>query len=325
MNKPVNVVVTGAAGNIAYSAVFRIASGQMLGKEQPINLKLIDIEPAMQALKGVQYELEDCAFPLLNSISITSDLNEGFGDCDYALLIGAKPRSKGMERKDLLKDNGKIFQPQGKAINDNARSTVKVLIVGNPANTNALITMHNAPDIDTKQFTSMMRLDHDRSKAQIALKYGTSIKKVKKIIVWGNHSNTQVPDLTKAEVNGEEIKELMNTNWYKDKFVPRIQNRGAEIIESRGLSSAASAANAAISHMRDWTSGNSDWLSIGQISNNNPFGISEDIIFSFPSRCSNGIFEMVTDMEISKSIQSLVEKTEKELIEERDSVLELLK
>ena len=325
MNKPVNVAVTGAAGNIAYAAVFRIASGQMLGKEQPINLKLIDIEPAMQALKGVQYELEDCAFPLLNSILITSDLNEGFGDCDFALLIGAKPRTKGMERKDLLKDNGKIFQPQGKAINDNARPTVKVLVVGNPANTNALITMHNAPDIDVKQFTSMMRLDHDRAKAQIALKYATSIKKVKKIIVWGNHSNTQVPDLTKAEVNDEEIKELMNTNWYKDEFIPRIQNRGAEIIESRGLSSAASAANAAISHMRDWTSGNSDWLSIGQISNNNPFGISEDIIFSFPSRCSNGIFEMVTDMEISKSIQSLVKETEEELIKERDSVLELLR
>jgi len=324
MNKPINITITGAAGNIAYAAVFRIASGQMLGNDQPINLKLIDIEPAMKALQGVKYELEDCAFPLLNSISITSDLNEGFGDCDYALLIGAKPRSKGMERKDLLKDNGKIFQPQGKAISDNAKSTVKILVVGNPANTNALIAMHNAPNIDAKQFTSMMRLDHDRTKAQVALKYNTSIKKVKKVIVWGNHSNTQVPDLTKAEVNGEEIKEVMNTNWYTEKFIPRIQNRGAEIIESRGLSSAASAANAAISHMRDWASGNSDWLSIGQISSKNPYGVSEDIIFSFPSRCSNGIFEMVSDIEISDSIKSFIEKTEKELVEERDSVLDLL-
>ena len=324
MNKPVNVAITGAAGNIAYSAVFRIASGQMLGNDQPINLKLIDIEPAMKALQGVKYELEDCAFPLLNSISITSDLNEGFGDCDYALLIGAKPRSKGMERKDLLKDNGKIFQPQGKAINDNAKSTVKVLVVGNPANTNALITMHNAPNIDAKQFTSMMRLDHDRTKVQVALKYNTSIKEVKKIIVWGNHSNTQVPDLTKAEVNGEEIKEVMNTNWYVDEFIPRIQKRGAEIIDARGLSSAASAANAAISHMRDWASGNSDWLSIGQISNGNIFGITENIFFSFPSRCSNGIYEIVSDMEMNKSIQDFITNTEKELVDERDSVLDLL-
>tara|TARA_Y100000768_G_scaffold100895_1_gene73737 strand:+ start:1185 stop:2159 length:975 start_codon:yes stop_codon:yes gene_type:complete len=324
MNKPVNVAITGAAGNIAYSAVFRIASGQMLGNDQPINLKLIDIEAAMKALQGVKYELEDCAFPLLNSISITSDLNEGFGDCDYALLIGAKPRSKGMERKDLLKDNGKIFQPQGKAINDNAKSTVKVLVVGNPANTNALITMHNAPNIDAKQFTSMMRLDHDRTKAQVALKYNTSIKEVKKIIVWGNHSNTQVPDLTKAEVNGEEIKEVMNTNWYVDEFIPRIQKRGAEIIDARGLSSAASAANAAISHMKDWASGNSDWLSIGQISNGNIFGITENIFFSFPSRCSNGIYEIVSDMEMNKSIQDFITNTEKELVDERDSVLDLL-
>ena len=325
MNKPVNVSITGAAGNIAYSAIFRIASGQMLGNDQPINLKLIDIEPAMNALKGVKFELEDCAFPLLNSITVTHDLDEGFGDCDYALLIGAKPRSKGMERKDLLKDNGKIFQPQGKALNNNAKSSVKVLVVGNPANTNALIAMHNAPNIDPHQFTSMMRLDHDRSKAQVALKYKVQINDVKKIIVWGNHSNTQVPDLSKTKVKGEEIKEVMNTDWYVNEFIPRIQKRGAEIIEARGLSSAASAANAAVSHMRDWAAGSSDWLSIGQISNNNTFGITNNIMFSFPSRCSGGVFEIVNELEMSDSIESLIKKTESELVQERDSVLELLK
>ena len=325
MNKPVNVSITGAAGNIAYSAIFRIASGQMLGNDQPINLKLIDIEPAMNALKGVKFELEDCAFPLLNSITVTHDLDEGFGDSDYALLIGAKPRSKGMERKDLLKDNGKIFQPQGKALNNNAKSSVKVLVVGNPANTNALIAMHNAPNIDPHQFTSMMRLDHDRSKAQVALKYKVQINDVKKIIVWGNHSNTQVPDLSKTKVKGEEIKEVMNTDWYVNEFIPRIQKRGAEIIEARGLSSAASAANAAVSHMRDWAAGSSDWLSIGQISNNNIFGITNNIMFSFPSRCSGGVFEIVNDIEMSDSIESLIKKTESELVQERDSVLELLK
>ena len=324
MNEPVNVVVTGAAGNIAYSAIFRIAAGQMLGENQPINLMLIDIEPAMNALNGVKFELEDCAFPLLNSITTTFNLNQGFEQCDYALLIGAKPRMKGMERKDLLKDNGKIFKPQGKAINEVASKKIKVLVVGNPANTNALITMHNAPTIDPKQFTSMMRLDHDRSLAQVANKYNTNIKEVKKIIVWGNHSNTQVPDLSNAEVSGKNIKDIMNEDWYKNDFIPRIQNRGAEIIEARGSSSAASAANAAITHMRDWVSGNNDWLSIGQISNNNPFNISEDIMFSFPSICNEGSYEMIKDIEMSEILNDYIKITEKELIQERDSVLDLL-
>ncbi|MDB2461390.1 malate dehydrogenase [Gammaproteobacteria bacterium] len=324
MNKPVNVVVTGAAGNIAYSAIFRIAAGQMLGENQPINLMLIDIEPAMNALNGVKFELEDCAFPLLNSITTTFDLNQGFEQCDYALLIGAKPRMKGMERKDLLKDNGKIFKPQGKAINEVASKKIKVLVVGNPANTNALITMHNAPTIDPKQFTSMMRLDHDRSLAQVANKYNTNINEVKKIIVWGNHSNTQVPDLSSAEVLGKNIKDIMNEDWYKNDFITRIQNRGAEIIEARGSSSAASAANAAINHMRDWVSGNNDWLSIGQISNNNPFNISEDIMFSFPSICNNGSYEMIKNIEMSEILNDYIKITEKELIQERDSVLDLL-
>ena len=324
MNKPVNVVVTGAAGNIAYSAIFRIAAGQMLGENQPINLMLIDIEPAMNALNGVKFELEDCAFPLLNSITTTFNLNQGFEQCDYALLIGAKPRMKGMERKDLLKDNGKIFKPQGKAINEVASKNIKVLVVGNPANTNALITMHNAPTINPKQFTSMMRLDHDRSLAQVANKYKTNIKEVKKIIVWGNHSNTQVPDLSNAEVSGENIKNIMNEDWYKNDFIPRIQNRGAEIIEARGSSSAASAANAAITHMRDWVSGYNDWLSIGQISNNNPFNISEDIMFSFPSICNEGSYEMIKDIEMSEILNDYIKITEKELIQERDSVLDLL-
>jgi malate dehydrogenase len=324
MNKPVNVVVTGAAGNIAYSAIFRIAAGQMLGENQPINLMLIDIEPAMNALNGVKFELEDCAFPLLNSITTTFNLNQGFEQCDYALLIGAKPRMKGMERKDLLKDNGKIFKPQGKAINEVASKKIKVLVVGNPANTNALITMHNAPTIDPKQFTSMMRLDHDRSLAQIANKYNANIKDVKKIIVWGNHSNTQVPDLSNAEVSGENIKDIMSEDWYKNDFIPRIQNRGAEIIESRGSSSAASAANAAITHMRDWVSGNDDWLSIGQISNSNPFNISEDIMFSFPSICNEGSYDMIKNIEMSEILNDYIKITEKELIQERDSVLNLL-
>ena len=324
MNEPVNVVVTGAAGNIAYSAIFRIAAGQMLGENQPINLMLIDIEPAMNALNGVKFELEDCAFPLLNSITTTFNLNQGFEQCDYALLIGAKPRMKGMERKDLLKDNGKIFKPQGKAINEVASKKIKVLVVGNPANTNALITMHNAPTIDPKQFTSMMRLDHDRSLAQVANKYNTNIKEVKKIIVWGNHSNTQVPDLSNAEVSGKNIKDIMNEDWYKNDFIPRIQNRGAEIIEARGSSSAASAANAAITHMRDWVSGNNDWLSIGQISNSNPFNISEDIMFSFPSICNEGSYEMIKDIEMSEILNDYIKITEKELIQERDSVLNLL-
>ena len=324
MNEPVNVVITGAAGNIAYSAIFRIAAGQMLGENQPINLMLIDIEPAMNALNGVKFELEDCAFPLLNSITTTFNLNQGFEQCDYALLIGAKPRMKGMERKDLLKDNGKIFKPQGKAINEVASKKIKVLVVGNPANTNALITMHNAPTIDPKQFTSMMRLDHDRSLAQVANKYNTNIKEVKKIIVWGNHSNTQVPDLSNAEVSGKNIKDIMNEDWYKNDFIPRIQNRGAEIIEARGSSSAASAANAAITHMRDWVSGNNDWLSIGQISNSNPFNISEDIMFSFPSICNEGSYEMIKNIEMSEILNDYIKITEKELIQERDSVLDLL-
>ncbi len=324
MKKPVNVAITGATGNIAYSAIFRIAAGQMLGDQQSINLKLIDIEPAMKVLNGVKFELEDCAFPLLNSITTTFDLKEGFDECDYALLLGAKPRIKGMERKDLLKDNGKIFLPQGKAINEVANKKIKILVVGNPANTNALIAMHNAPNIDPKQFTSMMRLDHDRSMAQVANKYNVDIKEVKKIIVWGNHSNTQVPDLSKAEVSGKEIKDIMSTSWYKDDFIPRIQNRGAEIIEARGSSSAASAANAVIMHMRDWVLGNNDWLSIGQISNNNPFNISDNLMFSFPSRCSNEVYEMIKDIEMSKTLDEYIKTTEKELVQERDSVLDLL-
>jgi malate dehydrogenase len=324
MKNPVNIAITGAAGNIAYSAIFRIAAGQMLGDQQSINLKLIDIEPAMKVLNGVKFELEDCAFPLLNSITTTFDLKEGFDECDYALLLGAKPRIKGMERKDLLKDNGKIFLPQGKAINEVANKKIKILVVGNPANTNALIAMHNAPNIDPKQFTSMMRLDHDRSMAQVANKYNVDIKEVKKIIVWGNHSNTQVPDLSKAEVSGKEIKDIMSTSWYKDDFIPRIQNRGAEIIEARGSSSAASAANAVIMHMRDWVLGNNDWLSIGQISNNNPFNISDNLMFSFPSRCSNEVYEMIKDIEMSKTLDEYIKTTEKELVQERDSVLDLL-
>ena len=231
---------------------------------------------------------------------------------------------KGMERKDLLKDNGKIFKPQGKAIDNVANKNIKILVVGNPANTNALIAMHNAPSIDPRQFTSMMRLDHDRSIAQVANKYETNINEVKKIIVWGNHSNTQVPDLSNTEVSGNNIKDIINDPWYKNDFIPRIQNRGAEIIDARGSSSAASAANAAITHMRDWILGSNDWLSIGQISNGNTYGISENLMFSFPSLCSNESYERITNVSMSDALNDYIKITEQELIQERDSVLDLL-
>lgn len=324
MNKPVNIAITGAAGNISYAAIFRIASGQMLGENQPINLSLIDIEPAINTLKGIKYELEDCAFPLLKNIVITSELEEGFDNSDFALLIGAKPRIQGMERKDLLKDNGKIFKQQGAALNQFANKNVKILIVGNPANTNALIAMHNAPNINPKQFSSMMRLDHDRTIAQIASKFNKNISEVKKIIIWGNHSNTQVPDIFNCEVSGKNIKEIFNETWYVNDLIPKIQKRGAEVIEARGSSSAASAANAAISQMRDWILGNNDWLSIGQISNNNPFKITKNLVFSFPSICKDGAYEIIKDLEIPEILVSYIKASEKELIEERDSVLELL-
>tara|TARA_B100000287_G_C20526760_1_gene739173 strand:- start:13 stop:990 length:978 start_codon:yes stop_codon:yes gene_type:complete len=325
MDKVKTIAITGAAGNIAYSTIFRIASGDMLGSEQKINLNLIDIEQAMGALKGVKFELEDCAFPLIENITITSDLSVGFGDADYCLLIGAKPRSKGMERKDLLKDNGKIFAIQGKAINDSASKDTKVLVVGNPANTNALIAMSNAPDINPKQFTSMMRLDHDRTLAKLSNKYKTDIENIRKVVVWGNHSNTQVPDVTNSIVNGVNINDILEQDWYYKEFIPSIQKRGAEIIEARGLSSAASAANAAISHIKDWVFGSSEWVSMGQLSDANSYSISDNLIFSFPTTCAEGEYTRIENLDIHESLLQYIRKTEDELKSERDSVKDLIK
>ncbi|HBU01412.1 MAG TPA: malate dehydrogenase, partial [Acidimicrobiaceae bacterium] len=300
MKTPVRVAVTGAAGQIGYSLLFRIASGQMLGEDQPVILQLLDITPAMDVLKGVAMELEDCAFPLLSDIVRTDDPNEAFGDISYALLVGARPRSKGMERKDLLEANGGIFKPQGKALSDNAASDVKILVVGNPANTNALIAMNNAPNIPNERFTAMTRLDHNRAIAQVAAKTGTTVSDITKMTIWGNHSATQYPDLFHAEVKGQNAAALVNDQaWLENDFIPTVQQRGAAIIEARGLSSAASAANAAIDHMRTWALGSAkgDWASMA-IPSDGSYGVAEGIISSFPVTCANGKYEIVQGLDI---------------------------
>jgi len=257
MKNPVRVTITGAAGQISYSLLFRIASGQMLGMDQPVHLQLLEVTPAMKALQGVVMELDDCAFPLVSAIDITDDPNVAFKGTDYALLVGAKPRGPGMERSDLLAANGGIFKVQGKAINDNASRNVKVLVVGNPANTNAWTCMHYAPDINPRQFTAMTRLDHNRAVAQLAAKTGSAVTDIRKLMIWGNHSTTQYPDLSQAEVKGVGAMTLLDREWYQTQYIPRVAKRGAEIIDARGASSAASAANAALEHMRDWAAGTS--------------------------------------------------------------------
>jgi malate dehydrogenase len=322
---PVRVAVTGAAGQIGYSLLFRIASGQMLGEDQPVILQLLDITPAMDALKGVAMELEDCAFPLLSDIVRTDDPNEAFGDVSYALLVGARPRSKGMERKDLLEANGGIFKPQGKALSDNAASDVKILVVGNPANTNALIAMNNAPNIPNERFTAMTRLDHNRAIAQIAAKTGTTVSDITKMTIWGNHSATQYPDLFHAEVKGRNAAALVNDQaWLENDFIPTVQQRGAAIIEARGLSSAASAANAAIDHMRTWALGSaeSDWVSMA-IPSDGSYGVAEGIISSFPVTCANGKYEIVQGLDIDDFSRGRIDVSVAELVEERDGVKEL--
>jgi len=322
---PVRVAVTGAAGQIGYSLLFRIASGQMLGEDQPVILQLLDITPAMDALKGVAMELEDCAFPLLSDIVRTDDPNEAFGDVSYALLVGARPRSKGMERKDLLEANGGIFKPQGKALSDNAASDVKILVVGNPANTNALIAMNNAPNIPNERFTAMTRLDHNRAIAQIAAKTGTTVSDITKMTIWGNHSATQYPDLFHAEVKGQNAAALVNDQaWLENDFIPTVQQRGAAIIEARGLSSAASAANAAIDHMRTWALGSaeSDWVSMA-IPSDGSYGVAEGIISSFPVTCANGKYEIVQGLDIDDFSRGRIDVSVAELVEERDGVKEL--
>jgi len=325
MSQAVRVTVTGAAGQIGYALLFRIASGAMLGKEQPIILQMLDIAPAMDALNGVKMELEDCAFPLLEGIVCTDDPNVGFKDADYALLVGARPRGPGMERKDLLEANAAIFSVQGKAINDNASKDIKVLVVGNPANTNALITQRNAPDIDPRNFTAMMRLDHNRAKTQIAIKTGTTVNDVSNMTVWGNHSATQYPDLFNAKVNGQTAIEMVEQDWYENEFIPTVQQRGAAIIKARGASSAASAANAAIGHMRSWAVGTDgdDWVSMGVYSDGS-YGITEGLIYSFPCRCSDGQWNIVQDLDIGDFSRGRMDATQQELTEERDAVQHLL-
>ncbi|MFT7287506.1 MAG: malate dehydrogenase [Halieaceae bacterium] len=325
MKNPVRVTVTGAAGQIGYALLFRIASGAMLGDDQPVILHLLDITPAMDALEGVRMELDDCAFPLLSGIVCTDDPAVGFKDADYALLVGARPRGPGMERKDLLEANAAIFSVQGKAINDSASRDIKVLVVGNPANTNALITQRNAPDIDPRNFTAMMRLDHNRAKTQIAQKLSANISAVSQMTVWGNHSATQYPDLHQTMVKGAVASEQVEQSWYEDSFIPTVQQRGAAIIKARGASSAASAANAAIDHMRDWALGTpaDDWVSMGVYSDGS-YGIAEGLIYSFPCRCAGGDWSIVQGLDINDFSRARMQATEQELTEERDAVAHLL-
>ncbi|MEY4589000.1 MAG: hypothetical protein RL497_1076 [Pseudomonadota bacterium] len=325
MKTPVRVTITGAAGQISYSLLFRIAAGDMLGKDQPIILQLLEITPALNALKGVAMELDDCAFPLLAGIVTTDDPNVAFKDTDYALLVGARPRGPGMERKDLLEANAAIFSVQGKAINDHASRQIKVLVVGNPANTNALIAQRNAPAIDPRQFTAMTRLDHNRALTQLGEKLDVSINDISKITIWGNHSSTQYPDLFHAVVKGDTAINQVERDWYESTYIPTVQQRGAAIIAARGASSAASAANAAICHMRDWAMGtaNGDWVSMGVYSDGS-YGIEEGLIYSFPCVCTNGQWSIVQGLDIDAFSRGRMSATEKELQEERDAVKSLL-
>ncbi len=328
MKRPVRVAVTGGAGQIGYSLMFRIASGEMLGRDQPVILQLLEIpdEKIQKALKGVMMELDDCAFPLLHGMTPTADPMVAFKDADIALLVGARPRGPGMERKDLLDANGKIFAPQGKALSEVASREVKVLVVGNPANTNCLIAMKNAPGLKPSNFSAMMRLDHNRAQTQIAQKTGKPVSSVRKMTVWGNHSATQYPDIYHAEVDGQKAARLINDQkWVEDYFVPTIQKRGAAIIEARGLSSAASAANAAMDHLRDWVFGtrDGDWVSMG-VPSDGSYGIAEGVIYGYPCVCRNGKYEIVKGLEVSDFSRTRMMATFKELQEERDSIKHLL-
>jgi malate dehydrogenase len=318
----VRVAVTGAAGQIGYSLLFRIASGAMLGPDQPVLLHLLEITPALGALKGVVMELEDCAFPLLSGVVQTDDANEAFGDVNVALLVGSRPRTKGMERKDLLEANGAIFTVQGKALSDNAASDVRVLVVGNPANTNCLIAMNNAPDIAPERFTAMTRLDHNRALAQLAAKVGRPVTDLTRMTIWGNHSSTQYPDLFHAEVGGKPAIEVIgDQDWLENEFIPTVQQRGAAIIEARGSSSAASAANAAIDHVRDWMDRTpaDDWVSMS-IPSDGSYGVPEGLISSFPVTAASGGYRIVEGLEIDDFSRRRVDASTAELSEERDTV-----
>ena len=324
MKTPVRVTVTGAAGQISYSLLFRIASGQMLGLDQPVRLQLLEVTPAMKALQGVVMELDDCAFPLVHSIEITDDPNVAFKDTNFALLVGAKPRGPGMERSDLLAANGGIFKVQGKAINDHASRDIKVLVVGNPANTNAWTCMTYAPDINPRQFTAMTRLDHNRAVAQLAQKTGSTVGDVRKVTIWGNHSTTQYPDLSQATVNGKPALAGIDRAWYENDYIPKVAKRGAAIIDARGASSAASAANAALEHMRDWVAGTpgDDWTSMA-VPSDGSYGIDKGLMYSFPVRCKGGDYEIVQGLPVDEFSRARMTATENELKEERDAIQKL--
>ena len=325
MTSPVRVTVTGAAGQISYSLLFRIAAGEMLGPNQPVILQMLEITPALEALKGVAMELEDCAFPLLAGVVCTDQAEVAFKDSEFALLVGARPRGPGMERKDLLEANAAIFSAQGKAINDHANPAIKVLVVGNPANTNALIAQRNAPSINPRQFTAMTRLDHNRAMSQIADKAGKTINEVKQMTIWGNHSATQYPDIHHSTVDGKLAVDLVDQEWYEDQFIPTVQQRGAAIIKARGASSAASAANAAIAHMNSWALGTdaNDWVSMGVYSDGS-YGITEGLIYSFPCTCQDGDWKIVQGLEINDFSREKMSATENELNEEKEGVAHLL-
>jgi malate dehydrogenase len=324
-DSPVKVAVTGAAGQIGYAILFRIASGQLLGPETPVQLSLLEIPDAVKAAEGTAMELDDCAFPLLAGIDISDDPNQAFDGVNIALLVGARPRSKGMERSDLLEANGGIFKPQGEALNKHAASDIKVLVVGNPANTNCLIAKSNAPDIPGERFTAMTRLDHNRAVAQLSKKAGAPVSDITNMTIWGNHSATQYPDIFHAKVKGQNAAELVDDQeWLENDFIPTVQKRGAAIIEARGASSAASAANAAIDHVHDWVLGtpSNDWVSMA-IPSDGTYGVAEGIISSFPVTCSGGTYEVVTGLELNDFSQARLEATVKELEEEREAVREL--
>jgi malate dehydrogenase len=322
---PLKVTITGSAGHIGYALVFRIASGEMFGPDQPVILRLLEIPQAMAPLNGVGMELDDCAFPLLYDVVLTDDAAIGFREADFAILIGAKPRGKGMERKDLIEENAKIFSAQGRAINEHASGKVRVLVVGNPVNTNALIVAANAPDLDRRQFSAMTRLDHNRSLGQLANKTNSLVADITRMTIWGNHSMTMYPDISNCLIKGTPVWDLVSRDWAIDHFIPRIQRRGAEIIEARGLSSAASAADAVVDHVRDWVRGTpeGDWVSMA-VPSDGSYGIAEGVVFSYPVTCRNGEYEIVQNLELDEFSQSRLKASDRELREERAVIEELL-
>jgi malate dehydrogenase len=325
VKKPVTITITGAAGQIGYALAFRVASGQMLGEDQPVNLHLLEITPALAALGGVVMELSDCAFPTLNRVIATDDAKAAFRDCDFAMLVGARPRGPGMERKDLLLANAQIFSAQGRALDEGAKRDVRVLVVGNPANTNALIAAANAPDLDRRRFTAMTRLDHNRALAQLAEKTGSRAAAIRRMTIWGNHSATQYPDISHCTVDGKPAKSLVDTKWFRETFIPTIQQRGAAVIKARGSSSAASAASAAIDHVRTWALGSpdGDWVSMA-VPSDGSYGIPEGVVYSYPVTCKDGDYEVVQGLAIDEFSRGKMDATHKELLEEREGVRELI-